>query len=191
MRRVLWLAAMLPALAAAATVRAQEPYEPFLGTYVGRAQALSAEGEVTGIRDLDVIIRPAEGGFGIESITVNHDGDRLEPGVSRRSSAMTFAGSEIDGVYRRSFARDLFATRSELDPIAGDPLQWARIVGDSLLVYSFVLNDDGTYELHTYRRTLDDTGLTLAFTSELNGRMNRAVEGRLIRVEDVMDDLNP
>lgn len=171
---------------------ADEPYTPFLGTYVGRAEtndlADDAEREV---RDLDVTIREADDGFLIESITVNHNGDRLSPNVSRRSSAMTFTESDMDPVYQRDFARDVFATRSELDVVAGDPLQWARIEGDTLLVYSFALEDEGAYELQTYRRTLDATGLALEFDSEVDGVPQRRVSGQLIRVEDVMDDLNP
>jgi hypothetical protein len=178
-------------IAAASAARADEPYDPFIGTYVGRAEAAAAEGGAPSIRDLDVVILRTEHGFGIESITVNHNGDRLDPAVSRRSSAMSFTESDIDGVYQRDFERDVFATRSELDVVNGDPLQWARISDGSLLVYSFVLNEEGTYELHTYRRTLDDSGVALEFTSELDGNAMRQVAGRLIRVEDVMDDLNP
>lgn len=185
------LLALLPAVAASTGARGEEPFDPFVGTYVGRAEVVGADGAVTGVRDLDVIIHSSGDGFGINSITVNHSGDRLEPGVSRRSSMMTFTESDIDGIYSRDFERDVFTTRSELDLIEGDPLQWARISDGSLLVYSFVLNDDGSYELHTYRRSLEDGGLALAFTSEIDGQRNRAVEGRLIRVEDVMDDLNP
>jgi hypothetical protein len=184
------LALLAAASIAASAARADEPYDPFIGTYVGRAEAVGAEGD-PGVRDLDVVILRTEHGFGIESITVNHNGDRLDPAVSRRSSAMSFTESDIDGVYQRDFERDVFATRSELDVVNGDPLQWARISDGSLLVYSFVLNEEGTYELHTYRRTLDDSGVALEFTSELDGNAMRQVAGRLIRVEDVMDDLNP
>jgi hypothetical protein len=188
--RALSAALALVAAVAASAAHADEPYDPFIGTYVGRAEAVGAEG-TPGVRDLDVVILRTEHGFGIESITVNHNGDRLDPAVSRRSSAMSFTESDIDGVYQRDFERDVFATRSELDVVNGDPLQWARVSDGSLLVYSFVLNEEGTYELHTYRRTLDDTGLALEFTSELDGNAMRQVAGQLIRVEDVMDDLNP
>ncbi|MGF1624386.1 MAG: hypothetical protein ACFCVH_05845 [Alphaproteobacteria bacterium] len=182
-----WAAALL--LCTAFPAQAQEPYEPFVGAYVGRAEAVGSD--TTQVRDLDVIIKRTDDGFGIESITVNHQGDRMDPGVSRRSSAMSFIESDIEGIYQRDFERDVFATRRDMDLVEGDPLQWAQIVDGSLLVYSFVLNDDGSYELHTYRRTLDETGLSLEFVSELDGVARREVAGQLIRVEDVMDDVNP
>lgn len=184
-------AALLLGLAVAGPAVAQEPYEPFLGVYVGRAEVMADDGSVRQVRDLDVTIVKSEDGFSIHSITVNHQGDRLSPDVGRRSSAMSFAESDIDGVYRRDFARDVFATRSDMDLVGGDPLQWARIEGDTLFVYSFILNDEGGYELHTYRRTLNETGLSLGFVSESDGEIGREVEGRLIRVQDVMDDINP
>lgn len=175
----------------ASSASAQEVYDRFVGVYVGRAEVLADDGSVQQIRDLDVTILKTEDGFGINSITVNHKGDRLSPDVVRRSSAMSFVESDIDGVFRRDFERDVFATRSEMDLIAGDPMQWARVVGDTLLVYSFILNDDGSYGLHTYDRTLDETGLSLGFVSESDGVIGREVQGRLIRVQDVMDDINP
>lgn len=170
---------------------ASEPFDPFLGVYVGSAEAESQGDGPREVRDLDVIIGPTDRGFGIQSITVNHHGDRMAPDVRRRSSAMSFAESDIDGVYQRDFERDVFATRSETSVIDGDPLQWARVVGDTLLVYSFVLDDDGLYELHTYTRSLDETGLALGFTSEREGSIVRVVNGGLIRVDDMMDDINP
>jgi len=104
---------------------------------------------------------------------------------------MSFVESDTDGVYRRDFERDVFATRRDMSLIAGDPLQWARVVGDTMFVYSFILNDDGTYGMHTYERTLDDMGLALEFASESDGVVGREVQGRLIRVQNVMDDINP
>ena len=189
--RILACCAASSLLSCAGAALADEAYDPFIGTYVGSAEAVGPGTDATQVRDLDVIIKRTDDGFGIESITVNHQGDRMDPSVSRRSSAMSFTESDIDGVYQRDFARDVFATRNDMEIVNGDPLQWAQVIGDSLLVYSFVLNDDGSYELHTYRRTLDETGLGLEFVSELNGTANREVVGQLIRVEDVMDDLNP
>lgn len=173
-------------------VLADEPYTPFIGTYVGRAESEGlADGAVREVRDLDVTIAEVDDGFRIESITVNHDGDRLSPDVSRRSSAMSFTESDIDEIFQRDFARDVFATRSELNVVAGDPLQWARVEDGTLVVYSFVLDEEGTYELQTYRRTLNDIGMDLEFTGELDGVVKRRVVGQLIRVDDVMDDINP
>lgn len=185
-------ATLLVLATAAGGAAAQEPYDPFIGTYVGRAEAVGQNGDTPReVRDLDVLILRTSQGFGIESITVNHHGDRMDPSVRRRSSAMSFAESDIDGIYERDFERDVFARRDEMNLVNGDPLQWARIVDDTLLVYSFVLNEDGSYELHTYRRTRDDTGLALEFNSQSNGEVVREVVGQLVRVEDVMDDINP
>ena len=171
---------------------ADELYTPFIGTYVGRAESEGlADGAEREVRDLDVTITEVDDGFRIESITVNHDGDRLSPDVSRRSSAMSFTESDIDEIFQRNFARDVFATRSDLDVVAGDPLQWARVEDDTLVVYSFVLDVEGAYELQTYRRTLNDIGMDLDFAGELDGVVKRRVVGQLIRVEDVMDDINP
>lgn len=193
LRHALIRAATVLTLASAASVAsAEEAYDPFIGTYVGRAEAVGQNGDTPReVRDLDVLILRTGSGFGIESITVNHHGDRMDPSVRRRSSAMSFAESDIDGIYERDFERDVFARRDETNLVNGDPLQWARIVDDTLLVYSFVLNEDGSYEMHTYRRTRDSTGLALEFNSQSNGEIVREVVGQLMRVEDVMDDINP
>ena len=181
----------LLALAVVAPAYADEPFDPFLGVYVGSAEAgMNAEGQRE-VRDLDVTIARTDDGFRIISITVNHHGDRMAPDVRRRSSVIAFTESDIDGVYQRAFERDVFTTRGEVNVVNGDPVQWARIADGTLLVYSFALEDDGYYEQAIYRRTLDETGLTLEFSSERAGEVSRTVSGRLIRVDDVMDDGNP
>ncbi len=165
---------------------------PFMGVYVGQAQVtLGGPDEGVEVRDLDVIIQPIDDGFRIDSVTVNHEGDRLSPDVRRRSASMSFVESDVDDVFMRDFELDMFSNTQDQNPLAGDPVQWARIEGDALLVYSFVIDDDGSYVLSTYRRTLTNGGMSLYFSYTVNGEIVREVEGDLIKVDNVVDDINP
>ena len=78
-------------LACAATVLAArtavaDTIDPFVGSYVGTAQVLGPDGEVTEERDMDITItKETGGGFRIVWINVTLiDGRRDVPGVRRR-----------------------------------------------------------------------------------------------------------
>jgi hypothetical protein len=63
----------------------------------------------------------------------------------------------------------------------GEPYVWARIVGDTLSVYSLFVSEDGGYEIQQFDRTLARGGLTLDYQSVRNGKINRTVSTFLER----------
>ena len=67
--------------------------------------------------------------------------------------------------------------------MAGDPLRWGSLGDDSLRVYSFVILDDGRYELQIYTRTLTGGGLRLEWKRLVDGELVRHMTGDLVRTD--------
>jgi hypothetical protein len=55
--------------------------------------------------------------------------------------------------------------------------------GDSLTVYSFVILEDGRYELQAYERRRTADGLDLAFERIVDGTVVRRMSGHAVRAE--------
>ena len=64
----------------------------------------------------------------------------------------------------------------------GDPVRWAAIGGNSLYVYSFVVLEDGRYELQIYERERTAKGLDLEFQRIVDGEVVRRITGRTVAV---------
>lgn len=176
---ILWAGALAgqPALA--------DSIEPFVGTYVGTAQVLGPDGQVTEMRDMDITIDEERGGgFKIVWINVSLiDGRRDVPGVRRRVDEVTMEPGDLDGVYLEKARRSLFERRRETNVVEGDPMRWARIDNGRLGVFSLVVLDDGSYELQSYERILTETGLDIEFRRVDDGVVTRSIIGRTVRVE--------
>lgn len=162
-----------------------DEFEPFIGTYVGRAQVLGSDGEVTEERDMDITIAEDRGdAFRITWVNVTLvDGRRDVPGVRRRVDEIILEPSDRDGVYLEETQRSLFERREEVDVIDGDALRWARIDGDRLGVFSLVVTANGGYEMQSYERILTEDGLGIEFNRVRNGEVIRRIVGRTIRVD--------
>ena len=102
-------------------------------------------------------------------------GDPSNPDVRRKSSTLSFIPTNKYNVFRSATGGD---------PLSGVPLTWARLVGNTLTVHSLVVDDDGTYNMLTYDRTLSGTGMALVFTRVRDGEPVRKVEGKLIKYGD-------
>lgn len=183
-----WLAAAGLILAAAllgAPAVAADPVDPFIGTYVGRAQVMDAEGRVVEERDMDITIAPSHRhGFTITWVNVTLiDGRRDVPGVRRRVDRVVLVPGGRDGIYMEEARRSLFERRRDIDVIAGDPMRWGRIDGNRLGVFSLVVLDDGGYALQSYERILTDVGLDIEFSRVENGQVTRRIVGHTIRVD--------
>ena len=174
----------IAALALAAPAVA-DTIDPFVGTYVGTAQVLGSDGEVTEERDMDITIAAERGGgFSITWINVTRvDGRRDVPGVRRRVDEVMMEPGDRNGVFLEKTQRSLFERRQDVDVISGDPMRWARIDGDSLGLFSLVVKADGGYELQSYERILTEDGLAIEFSRVINGEVTRRIVGRTIRVK--------
>jgi len=160
------------------------PLEDFFGVYVGRAQVFGPEGTVVEERDLDIVITPGKRrGFHIDWITVRLvDGRRDVPGVKRRRLQSVFE-DEQDGRFVEDMRGSLFAKRKKRDLMAGDALRWARILGNTLSVYSFGILEDGRYEMQVYQRTRTDLGLDIRFRRVVDDELTRSISGSAVKVE--------
>jgi hypothetical protein len=158
--------------------------EPFFGSYVGIAEVkdLQAEGAVRQ-RDMDIVIEPyKEGGFRIHWVNVSLvDGKRAVPGVERRVQTVLFEPAEDRGFFVEVAESSPFRERGDMLPMRGDPVRWASLDDQGLHVYSFMVLEDGRYELQVYDRTLTDIGLDIRFQRIVDGALVREVTGTTAR----------
>jgi hypothetical protein len=149
--------------------------EAFYGNFQGSGMASSDSSDYFGLtlRDLDVTVRPEDGGVSIAWTTVlRQGGDPNNPDVRRKSNMLLFTESGRPGIWRAAGSGDA---------LAGEPLAWAYVHGHTLTVHSLVITDSGGYVMQTYNRTLTDMGMELEFISVKNGEAARSVEGRLTK----------
>ena len=172
------LAFAAPAAWAAASL------EPFFGTYVGVAEVKDFRGGgAVRQRDMDIVIEPyKQGGFRIHWVNVALvDGKRAAPGVERRVQTVLFEPAEDRGFFVEVAESSPFRERGETHPMRGDPVRWASLDEEGLHVYSFLVLEDGRYELQVYDRTLTDIGLDIRFQRIVDGEVVREITGTTAR----------
>ncbi|MEZ5932146.1 MAG: hypothetical protein R3F54_09370 [Alphaproteobacteria bacterium] len=157
----------------------------FLGTYVGQA---TVEDLATGEqqkRDLDIVVAPyRKHGLRVDWITVGLvDGRRDVPGVKRWSQTALFEPAADNDFLVEVGEIDLFSERRETEPIEGDPVRWTRVDGNLLETNSFMVLEDGRYELQVYQRILTDIGMDIRFERIVDGETLRRVTGSTARAE--------
>lgn len=158
--------------------------EPFFGTYVGVAEVRDVRaGDEIRQRDMDIVIEPYKrGGFKIHWINVTLvDGKRAVPGVERRVQTVLFEPAAGREFFVEVEERSPFRERGETRPMRGDPVRWASLDEEGLHVYSFMVLEDGRYELQVYDRALTDTGLDIRFQRIVDGQLVREVTGTTAR----------
>jgi hypothetical protein len=183
MMRALLTAFAFYVLAVADPVAAED-LTRFHGTYVGRAEEVEAGGKPEQ-RDIDLVIEAAgRGGLKLSWTNVTLvDGRRDVPGVRRRTDEVILTPMPGSDLYIAKAAYDPFTEARSPDLAAGDPLRWASLAGDSLRVYSFVILENGTYELQTYTRTLTQEGVELAWRRLVDGTVMRQMIGHAVRAD--------
>jgi hypothetical protein len=154
----------------------------FFGTFVGNAQEIEDSDPMS--RDMDIVIGPFhDDGFQINWITVTKvDGRRDVPGVARTVQSVFFEPAADRNFFVEVEADNPFREREEMVPMSGHAVRWASLDGDTLRVYSFVVLEDGRYELQIYNRTLTEVGLDIVFRRFDDGELARQVKGRTVRV---------
>jgi hypothetical protein len=172
------LALAAPAAAGAANL------EPFFGSYVGEAEVknFGDDGDVLQ-RDMDIVIEPyKEGGFKIHWVNVSLvDGKRAVPGVERQVQTVLFEPAEERDFFVEVAESNPFRERGETLPMRGDPVRWASLDEQGLHVYSFMVLEDGRYELQVYDRALTDIGLDIRFQRIVDGALVREITGTTAR----------
>ena len=147
----------------------------FAGRFVGSGLARDDVSEYfdLSVRDLDVTITIEGAGFSVAWTTVLREGgDPDNPNIKRKSSAMSFVPSGRPGIYRGAQSGD---------PMSGSAYAWARIKGQTLTVHSLVIDENGSYTMHSYDRTLTGLGMELQFTRVRDGEPTKTVTGKLTK----------
>lgn len=148
----------------------------FSGDYKGSALVELYDGSEAQ-RDLSVSIRPNDEGFRLEWSTTTY----RDSGAKEKRYSINFVDSARDGVFAAAMKRNVFGHEVPLDPMKGEPYLWARIKDDTLTVFSLFVNNDGSYELQQYDRTLVENGLQLEFRRLHEGRPLRSISTFLER----------
>lgn len=156
-----------------------------IGTYLGRATVKDLDTQQVEEREIDVEIMPyKDGGFRIRWVNVTLvNGRRDVAGVKRRVSESAFVPAKGHGYYVEVREGSVFAEREEMAPLGGDALRWAVLDAGGLHVHSFVVLDDGRYELQTYSRRRTQAGIDLAYERVVDGKRVRSIEGRAVKLE--------
>ncbi|MEO0939843.1 MAG: hypothetical protein AAFY38_16955 [Pseudomonadota bacterium] len=164
----LWVACVLAALA---------DITRFVGDYSGAAEVQLADGTMQP-RDMSVKIYETDAGFGVRWTTT-----RLRDSGSSKTTTyeVRFLPTQRPGVFAAAQKKNVFGHDVPLDPMQGEPFVWARMLGDTLSVYSLFVTDNGSYEMQQYDRTLVEGGLALSFRRFAEGTQLRAVSTVLAR----------
>jgi len=155
----------------------------FFGSFVGRASVEDLKTGTEQLRDIDIVVSShSKAGLKIDWVTVGLvDGRRDLPGVKRWSQTAIFEPADDKNFMIEVGEGSLFKERSDMEVIKGDPVRWTRIEGDILHACSFVVLEDGSYELQVYQRILTDIGMDILFERIVDGEVVRRVSGSTVR----------
>ena len=164
---------------------AEDQLQPFFGSYVGVAQVEDVQTGEEESRHMDIVIEPYDGdGFRLHWVNVTLvDGRRDLPGVERRVQTVLFEEADAKDFFLEVEEGSPFREREVTRPMRGDPVRWAAIDDRTLHVNSFVVLDDGRYELQTYDRVLTDDGMRIEFQRIVDGEVVKRITGTAVRAE--------
>ncbi|MFK7858263.1 MAG: hypothetical protein AB8B64_05570 [Granulosicoccus sp.] len=159
------------------TTKHDSEITPFFGTYAGTSINV-AKGEISE-RDLAVVIQPwDENGFNIEWTAVTYRSDGTQ---KRNETSINFFPSPRAGIFASAMKKNVFGHTVSYDPVGEDgaPFVWAGLADKTLTVRALYIVDSGDYEIHTYKRTLQEGGLALDFDRIRNGEKVTEVQAML------------
>ncbi len=177
-RLTLWCLVMLSALFLSVQIAfCTETLNRFVGSYSGSAEVEQIDGTVEQ-RDMSVSIRETYKGFEVQWSTAirRADGD-----AKTKSYKIEFIPSERDGVFAAAMQTNVFGHTVQMNPMKGEPFVWARVIDDTLTIFSLYVAENGDYLMQQYDRTLADGGLDLDFSLHRNGMPSRKVSTFLTR----------
>jgi hypothetical protein len=139
-------------------------FDRFVGSYAGSAD-VENKGK-TSKRDMSVNISTTDKGFEVNWKTIRHKSDGR---IKESEYTIGFVPTQRDGIYSSTMRVNVFGNPVPLDPMKGDPYVWGRISGDTLTVFSLLIDKEGGYEMQQYNRTLTEGGLILKYLRIRNG----------------------
>ncbi|MEA3291666.1 MAG: hypothetical protein U9Q71_05105 [Pseudomonadota bacterium] len=114
------------------------------------------------------------------------EGFDLEWKIPDSGDQARFIETDQPGVFSTSASKlgflGLFSSSKEIDPLAGDPLIWARFEAGSLTVYKLTIDDLGAFSLDRSHLTVAGESLQLRFTRRAHGEPERSFVALLERV---------
>ena len=124
-------------------------------------------------RDFEVTITEKGDGFSVMWRTTEYV---IRPGdskVEKEKTTINFMPGSRAGMYKSDIAADV---------TAGEPVYWAVVQGDSLLVYRMVVTDKARFEIAAWKRTMTKDGkMQLEFNRYGTASPPRTVKGTLVR----------
>lgn len=171
--------------ATATGAAAADDFERFFGAYVGVADVVDIQAAERERRHMDIVIEPYEDhGFRLRWINVTLvDGKRTVPGVERHVQTVLFEPADGRDLYVEVEEGSPFRERRRMNPMRGDPVRWAAIDGSRMHVYSFLVLEDGRYEMQIYDRVLTDVGIDIEFQRIVDGAVVKTITGTTVRAE--------
>ncbi|WP_133251406.1 hypothetical protein [Pokkaliibacter plantistimulans] len=154
-----------------------ESISSFYGDYLGH---MEESGENT--RDLRVSIHPLADNpqaFNLSWTTVVYRNGRA---VSHFQNEASFTATHKPNVFASAMKTNVFGRKIPHDPLQGEPYLWARIKDKTLCVYALIIDEEGTYELQTYERTLTAQGMQLHYVSMSDNVLRRELDATLTKV---------
>ncbi len=151
-------------------------FDRFAGTFTGNAE-FEFEGEVR-YRDMSTTIEPTKDGFVLTWTSVSRKDDGR---AKAKTYKIKFDPSARPNIYSSAMRTNVFGKSIPLDPLKGEPFVWARLIGDTLSVFSLFIDESGEYEMQEYHRTLVDQGLELKFFVVRNGKPLKTIKTLLKR----------
>lgn len=155
----------------------------FEGVFVGVSEDFDGAGHKVGERHVDMVITlDGSKEFVIELTSVRLvDGRRDVQGVRRRAFEARF-GENDDGTFFLAKSNyNPFSETTSSEIFAGEPLEWAQIDENSLVIYTFAVLEDGRYESQVYERTLDGNLMRTMYQRHLDGELQRQTSGSMVR----------
>ncbi len=149
----------------------------FVGYYEGDAEVTQLNGQ-TELRSMDVWIKETKDGFFVEWHTAV---SRAEGRQKKKTYKIDFQASERPGVFAAAMTTNVFGHTVQMNPMKGEPYVWARIIGETLTVFSLYVAENGDYLMQQYDRTLVENGLRLNFSLHRNGMPSHSVQTYLKR----------
>lgn len=148
----------------------------FLGVYSGKAE-VDIDGVITP-RDMSVEISETRDGFSVKWVSTTY---RPDGRTKVAAYEVDFVPTDRDGVFAAAQKRNVFGHGVQLDPMKGEPFVWARLVNDTLTVFSLHVDSEGGYQIQEYHRTITEGGLDLDYQSVRNGEIQRSINAFLTR----------
>ncbi|WP_257884253.1 hypothetical protein [Sulfitobacter sp. CW3] len=153
-------------------------FDRFAGSFTGEAEFVF-DGE-TQRRDMSTTIVPTKNGFRLSWTSVSHKDDGR---AKSKTYNILFEPSGRKNIYSSAMRTNVFGKDVPLNPLKGEPYVWARLNGDTLSVFSLVIDETGEYEMQEYHRTLVAEGLELEFIRLRNGGALKEIRTLLHRID--------